>query len=103
MRAGHCKAKVHQADTLGIGGRRILVSRNWSGKTLADHRYDQAAWVRRVLSIGIGHTAEHTEDQAANVPAGLAPAPIEWELAHPRNVAKLARPPRPVAKEREPL
>jgi hypothetical protein len=83
MRSGHCKAKVHQADTLGIGGRRILVSRNWSGKTLADHRYDQAAWVRRVLSIGIGHTTDQAEDQAANVAAGLAPAPIEWEIAQP--------------------
>jgi hypothetical protein len=34
MRPGYCKAKVHQADTLGIGGRRVLVSRQWSGKTL---------------------------------------------------------------------
>jgi hypothetical protein len=34
MRAGHCKGKVHQLDTLAIGGRRVLVSRDWSGKTL---------------------------------------------------------------------
>jgi hypothetical protein len=41
LRAGHCGARVHQPDTLGIGGRRVLVSRQWSGKTLADHRHDQ--------------------------------------------------------------
>ncbi len=35
---GRCKGKVHQRATLGIGGRRILISRDWSGKTLADHR-----------------------------------------------------------------
>ena len=73
---------MHQADTLGIGGRRILVSRNWSGKSLADHRYDQAASVRRVLPIGIGHTTDKAEDQAEKLAAGLAPA-IEWELAQP--------------------
>jgi hypothetical protein len=36
MRAGHCKGKVHQLDTLAIGGRRVLVSRDWSGKTLTN-------------------------------------------------------------------
>jgi hypothetical protein len=51
MRAGYCKGKTHQLDTLGIGGRRVLVSRDWSGKTLADHRWDQTAWVRKVLAI----------------------------------------------------
>jgi hypothetical protein len=42
--------------------------------------------VRRVLSIGIGHTTDEQEDQAEKVAAaraGGAPAPIEWELAHP--------------------
>jgi hypothetical protein len=58
MLAGRCKAKVHQLDTLGIGGRRVLVSRNWSGKTLADHKWDQVAWVRKVLAVNLD------EDQA---------------------------------------
>jgi hypothetical protein len=47
---GRCKGKVHQRSTLGYTGRRVLVSRQWSGKTLADHRYDQRAWVKAVLS-----------------------------------------------------
>ncbi len=58
---------MHQLDTLGIGGRRVLVSRNWSGKTLADHRYDQAAWVRQVLAVGLGHANPPSDDQAEPV------------------------------------
>jgi hypothetical protein len=49
--AGGCKARVHQRTTLGLGGRRVLVSRQWSGKTLADHRYDTRAWVRALLGV----------------------------------------------------
>ena len=51
LKPGRCKGKVHQRDTLGIGGRRILVSRDWSGKTLADHRADARAWVRALLGV----------------------------------------------------
>ncbi len=84
LHAGRCKARVHQLDTLGIGGRRVLVSRQWSGKTLADHRYDQAAWVRKTLAVGLGHT--DADDQAVTIDAaraGEAPAPIAWERARP--------------------
>jgi hypothetical protein len=45
---------VHQRATLGLGGRRVLVSRQWSGKTLADHKYDTRAWVRALLGITDG-------------------------------------------------
>jgi hypothetical protein len=58
MVAGQCKGRVHQPATLGIKGRRILVSRDWSGKTLADHKHDQALWVRRILALGLGHPAD---------------------------------------------
>src|SRR6185312_12097740 len=33
----------------GLGGRRVLVSRKWSGKTLTEHRADRASVVRQVL------------------------------------------------------
>ena len=35
---GRCKGKAHQPQHLGIAGRRVLVSRKWSNKTLDDHR-----------------------------------------------------------------
>jgi hypothetical protein len=82
LRAGYCKAKVHQLDTLGIGGRRVLVSRNWSGKTLADHRYDQAAWVRQVLAAGLGHTNPPGDVQAEPVDAA---GMVAWERAGPHD------------------
>ena len=31
------RGKAHRHETLGFGGRRVLVSRKWSGKTLAVH------------------------------------------------------------------
>jgi hypothetical protein len=55
---------------LGIGGRRILVSRDWSGKTLADHRADAHAWVKALLGITDANDAEQA-------------APVAWELARP--------------------
>lgn len=62
--------------TLGIGGRRVLVSRNWSGKTLADHRADAHAWVKALL--GVSDTAGEAPPANSQV---AAPAPIAWELA----------------------
>jgi hypothetical protein len=47
---GRCKGKVHQRQTLGFTGRRVLISRQWSGKTLADHRADNRASVNEVLA-----------------------------------------------------
>jgi len=42
-------SKAHDREFLGLGGRRVLVSRKWSGKTLAVHRADRAAVVRAAL------------------------------------------------------
>ena len=35
---GACKGKAHRREYLGYCGRRVLNSRKWSGRTLADHR-----------------------------------------------------------------
>ena len=43
---GHCPSKAHDREHLGVGGRRVLVSRGWSGKTLTEHKADRAAVVR---------------------------------------------------------
>jgi hypothetical protein len=83
LKPGRCKGKVHQRATLGIGGRRILISRDWSGKTLADHKHDARAWVRALL--GVTTDLDHaTDDRTASRHA--------WELARPNDpdVAPLA-------------
>jgi hypothetical protein len=49
MVPGKCKHKAHDRANLGLGGRRVLVSRLWTGKTLAGHRADRAAVVRAAL------------------------------------------------------
>jgi hypothetical protein len=51
MRPGHCKGKAHRREHLGYGGRRVLLSRKWSGKTLADHKHDRRAWVLDTLGL----------------------------------------------------
>ena len=46
---GECPSKAHDQEHLGCGGRRVLVSRKWTGKTLTDHRADRRSVVREVL------------------------------------------------------
>ncbi|WET79504.1 replication initiator protein [Amycolatopsis sp. QT-25] len=51
---GHCKGRAHRRTTLGLPGRRVLVSRKWSGKTLVDHKADRKAFVLEALAaVGI--------------------------------------------------
>jgi hypothetical protein len=78
LKPGRCRGKVHQRETLGIGGRRILISRDWSGKTLADHKHDARAWVRALLGVttdlaGVDHAQGATTE----------PVRHAWELARP--------------------
>jgi hypothetical protein len=78
LRPERCKGRVHQQATLGLGGRRILVSRDWSGKTLADHRYDARAWVEALLGVSVGHD----EAPVVNGQPGT-PAPMAWNSSNP--------------------
>jgi hypothetical protein len=49
MLPGMCPSRAHDRECLGLGGRRVLVSRHWTGKTLTEHRADRADVVRAVL------------------------------------------------------
>jgi hypothetical protein len=49
LRPGSCRGKAHRPEHLGYAGRRVLVSRKWSGKTLGDHRADRRDWVLQLL------------------------------------------------------
>ncbi|MPZ59797.1 MAG: replication initiation protein [Propionibacteriales bacterium] len=50
MKPGQCPKRAHELDNLGYGGRRVLVSRKWTGKTLADHKADRTEVVRQALA-----------------------------------------------------
>jgi hypothetical protein len=63
---GRCAGKAHDRENLGLGGRRILVSRQWSGKTLGEHKADRATVVRQAL-LASGITAPEIERMAATV------------------------------------
>ena len=82
MTPGRCKSKIHKPEHLGIAGRRVLVSRKWSNKTLDDHRTERAEFVRQLLeAVGI---------QPAH---GLQDGPYQWERLAPTDPDI---PPRPV-------
>jgi Replication initiator protein, pSAM2 len=61
MVPGHCKHKAHERENLGVGGRRVLVSRRWSGKTLAAHKADRATVVRAALEAAGIDSDDHDE------------------------------------------
>ncbi|GAA1028755.1 hypothetical protein GCM10009557_14950 [Virgisporangium ochraceum] len=83
LKPGRCKGKVHQRATLGIGGRRILISRDWSGKTFADHKHDARAWVRALLGVttDLDHAGDGQVDEDTPAPASRH----AWELARPND------------------
>jgi Replication initiator protein, pSAM2 len=51
LRPGACQGKAHRREYLGYAGRRVLVSRKWYGKTLADHRADRRSWLTSTLGL----------------------------------------------------
>jgi len=57
---GACKGKAHRPEHLGYSGRRVLASRKWSGKTLADHRGDRKAWLTESLGLEAPDPARYT-------------------------------------------
>ena len=65
---GQCKGKAHKPAHLGIAGRRVLVSRKWSGKTLTDHANERAQFVRQLLERTGVKPAFAVDD-----------GPFEWE------------------------
>jgi hypothetical protein len=79
---GYCKGKAHRPDHLGYAGRRVLVSRKWSGKTLADHRGDRKAWLMDTLGLSA------TEDTASYRWERVTPADTDY-LPPPRRLLRV--------------
>jgi len=72
MTPGRCKGKAHQSEYLGIAGRRVLVSRKWSNKSLDDHRAERSEFVRQLLHAAGIHPAHGADD-----------GPYLWERTAP--------------------
>jgi hypothetical protein len=68
---GHCKGRAHRRTTFGLPGRRVLVSRKWSGKTLADHKADRHRFVLEALAA-VGIEKQETD-----------PARLIWQKVAP--------------------
>ena len=86
LRPGRCTGKAHRREYLGYAGRRVLVSRKWSGKTLADHRADRKAWLMETLGLSADR-----------------PRPLHLGTRHPRRPRPHApRPAAPACRRRPP-
>ena len=76
---GRCPSKAHDREHLGVGGRRVLVSRGWSGKTLRDHRADRSAVVREALEAA-GIEVESAQRMAAQVTSADGSRRYDWSV-----------------------
>ncbi|WP_343073876.1 replication initiator [Phytoactinopolyspora mesophila] len=77
-----CRSKAHDRDHLGLGGRRVLVSRKWTGKTLTEHKADRAAIVRTVLEDAGIEMDDHGEFSATATRPDGAPR-YHWSPVKP--------------------
>jgi hypothetical protein len=58
----------------------VLVSRDWSGKTLSDHKADSRDWVRALLGATTDMEGEGNPEAVADSASRYA-----WELARPND------------------
>jgi hypothetical protein len=88
---GRCKGKAHRRDYLGYAGRRVLVSRKWSGKTLAEHRADRRNWLTGMLGLSATDPSRYSWEPVKpgdpdHMPTGqrllhVAADRIQWQTA----------------------
>ena len=77
---GLCRGKAHRTENLGYAGRRVLVSRKWSGKTLTDLRADRKAWLVAMLDLPATEPNDFTWERVT--PADLDHMPPTQRLLH---------------------
>jgi hypothetical protein len=80
MRPGACKGKAHRREYLGYAGRRVLVFRKWSGKTLADHRADRKNWLIETLDLPATDPTRYAWEAVA--PGDQDRMPIAQRMLH---------------------
>ena len=79
MTSASCPSKAHDSQHLGCGGRRVLVSRLWTGKTLKGHRADRAEVVRQVL-LAAGIEKTEVDRLSAQVQRPDGSQRFEWRI-----------------------
>jgi hypothetical protein len=79
---GRCRGKAHDRENLGLGGRRVLSSRKWSGKTIAEHKADRAEVVRQTL-LSAGIDAPELDRMAATVTLSDGSSRFIWTDTRP--------------------
>jgi hypothetical protein len=82
MVAGSCSGRAHHHEHLGCGGRRVLVSRKWTGKTLAHHKADVREVVRQTL-LAADMTPDEIAECSTDVLRPDGRPRFEWRLIHP--------------------
>ena len=86
---GECPSKAHDREHLGLGGRRVLVSRQWTGKTLTEHRADRSEVVRQTLAAA-GVEMDDQNELATHTDNPEAPRFI-WQPIRPGEERSLRR------------
>lgn len=85
LEAGSCDRAAHDPENLGYGGRRVLVSRQWTGKTLDQHKADRAAVVRQVLEeAGVDPDDIPTLNRCS---AEAEDGRYQWEPVNPKEIS----------------
>ncbi|MEU4227284.1 replication initiator [Nonomuraea sp. NPDC026600] len=87
---GKCTRRAHRPERMGYGGRRALVSRNWSGRRLTDYAAERRAWVLQALGeeeaeeSGGRHVWEAVKDGDEGLPSRTLRL---WRLVRERQAA----------------
>ncbi|MCA1229456.1 replication initiator [Saccharopolyspora sp. 6M] len=81
---GRCRGKAHQPHALGVAGRRVLVSRAWTGRTLEQQKTSRREHVRATLQAGglLPTDRNHDGAEPFGNPTGDG-AGIVWERIAP--------------------
>lgn len=87
---GACPRAAHDEENLGCGGRRVLVSRDWTSKTLTEHKADRVAVVREALREA-GIEFEETDRFSATQQDDEGTVRFMWEPVNPTTLPPAAR------------
>ena len=86
---GQCASPAHDRGNLGLGGRCVLVSRQWPGKTLTERRADRRDVVAQVLAAA-GITPSDADRLAADHTMPDGTPRFAWEDSDPDEVTYVA-------------